>query len=449
MHSISGNRYPITGSLLAVAVLALLTLADNVLSNTLPFVLGPVPPQVPGFWNLTTTALILSVVSDIIGQLILMLLTHHSGSTCAIHLNNLSITIACVYSLVSFSWRADGAVWPSVIASIFKIVGGGSHATAFLTITLIWEKTSGSLRSALIYITGAVIVLSQTIASSVTPFLARQNPTFPYTFSIVCCVLASIVTVFYHTGGIPTGNREWISNSLVRPLLSPTVANQEAPSSTQLGFLEVYSQRWHNKSFNTRVIITLLGFIFLLAGIAKATRPLFTTYIQHRIGITPVVADYLWLIRTGVSLVIFTVVLPLIVILLSQSISRLPSTTNLYVAKISIILMAIGAFEIGVARSMPVLMSGLMINTLGVGTDLALLTFAADALPEDIGGYLFMAITLIESVAMLIGIWVLYPVYQFCLDDHTPLGGTPYYICAGLYTICGVIVWKLGLFTDL
>lgn len=51
------------GGLQTVVILALLTLADNVLSNALPIALQPGSPQTPGFWNLTTTALILSVLS--------------------------------------------------------------------------------------------------------------------------------------------------------------------------------------------------------------------------------------------------------------------------------------------------------------------------------------------------------------------------------------------------
>lgn len=66
MATITENRGQMGGYPLAVAFLALLTLADNTLANALPIALGPVPPQVPGFWNLTTTALVISVVSGAI-----------------------------------------------------------------------------------------------------------------------------------------------------------------------------------------------------------------------------------------------------------------------------------------------------------------------------------------------------------------------------------------------
>lgn len=71
-----------------------------------------------------------------------------------------------------------------------------------------------------------------------------------------------------------------------------------------------------------------------------------------------------------------------------------------------------------------------MVNTLGVATDLALLAFAADTVTGDIASCFFMITASLESVGTLIGIALLYPLYQISLDDKTLFGGIPYYICA-------------------
>ncbi|KAI0423866.1 hypothetical protein F5Y09DRAFT_173480 [Xylaria sp. FL1042] len=424
------DRSSTKGSLLAVAVLALLTLADNVSTNTSSFALESEPPQTPGFWNLTTTSLILSVISDLIGQPVLMFLTYHYGHQYAVKLNILSIAIASSYSLLSLFWQIDGRAWIPAIAPVFKIIGSGSHATTFLIIIAIREKTAGSLRAALIYTTGAVIVLCQTIASSVTPFLAKQDLSIPYSLSVICCIFAGFITIVDSMAGNPAGGRDWTNNSSLRPLLSPLVANQDRLSVTPTGLITAYSNVWLNKPPMARKSLKLLGWVFLFAAIAKATRPLFTTYIQHRVGITPTGASYLWLIRTVMSLVIFSAVLPIVVILWSKNTSEEPNTINVNIAKISIFLLALGALLIGLAQSKPVLMSGLVINTLGVATDLALLAFAADIVPDEISSSFFLVIAFIESAGTLIGIAVLYPLYQRFLDTNTPLGGIPYYFCA-------------------
>ncbi|KAI3316734.1 hypothetical protein HD806DRAFT_527656 [Xylariaceae sp. AK1471] len=442
MSSISENRHTNGGLLLATVFLCLLTLADSILSNSLPIALGSASPQTPGFWNLTTTALILSAASDLIGQVFLNILTCRYSSEYAMNFNSFSILIASIYSLVSSFQATEGLAWIPAIASIFKIIGGGSHATAFLTLTLIREKTSGTLCAALIYTTGATIVLCQTIASVVTPSLAIQSPILPYIISILCCVLAIVVTIIYNKAGGSASDPDWADNSSAQPLLPNGAAVENATSPRALAGMMGCSGGWHNKPSMTKEVLKSIGFIFFIAAIAKATRPLFITYIQHRVGIIPKLANYLWLVRTVMSLVIFAVVLPLVVILLPRCTSRLPSTITLSAAKISVVLLAIGALLIGVAQSEPVLISGLLINTLGVATDLSLLAYATDAITEDMASYFFLTIASLESAGTLIGIGLLYPLYQLCLDNDTLFGGIPYYICAGLFAIAGVRVWS-------
>ncbi|KAI1739707.1 hypothetical protein F4680DRAFT_448703 [Xylaria scruposa] len=443
MSSILGDRYAMGNCFLLVTFLTLLALADNILANALPLALDPEPPQVPGFWNLTTTALVLSTISDLIGQMSLIPVAYFFSSQCAMKLNSLSILIASVFSLASLFWRADGLSWIPAIAGILKTIGGGSHATIFLTVSLIRKNSFDSLRATLIYTTGAAVVLCQTIASTVTPFLARQNQIMPYIFSITCCILASTVTTIYDAAESSASVRACADDPSTQPLLLHETASQDPQSATLWELGEIHYRTWNNTSSLIREALKSLGWIFFLAAVAKATRPLFLTYIQHRVGITPELASHLWSVRTVMSLVIFVVFLPLVVVVLVEYTPWPPNAINLYTAKISVILLTTGALLIGLARSKPVLVSGLVINTLGVATDLALLSFAADIVTDDLANCLFMTIASLESAGTLIGILLLYPLYQLGLRDKTLFGGIPYYLCAGLFTIAGIKVWQM------
>lgn len=64
-----------------------------------------------------------------------------------------------------------------------------------------------------------------------------------------------------------------------------------------------------------------------------------------------------------------------------------------------------------------------------MATDLSLLGFASGLPLEDIAGRCFTLIASLESFGTLLGIGVLYPIYQLYLDDGTAAGGTPYYVC--------------------
>ncbi|RYC63532.1 hypothetical protein CHU98_g2666 [Xylaria longipes] len=361
MSVISGNRYAMENCLLAVVFLALLTLADSILTNALPVALGSVPPQVPGFWNLTTTALVLSTVSA----------AYHYGSRLT-------------SSLVSVFWRADGHAWIPVVTGIFKIIGGGSHATAFLTITLIRKCPSGSLR------------LQRNGEPNERSSMCKQS--FSTTAPLTCS------------------------------------DKPRSPLGDAMGTLQDTLQEMEYQAIYDQKSVEVTRLNILLGGCRES----YSAFI-HYVYSTSSRRDP----RIVMSLVIFIVVLPLVVIVLAKYTSSSPNAINLMTAEVGVILLTTGALLIGLAQTKPVLISGLVINTLGVATDLALLAFAADVVTEDLASCFFMTIASLESAGTLVGIGLLYPLYQLGLYDDTLFGGIPYYICAGLFTIAGVRVWQM------
>lgn len=78
--------------------------------------------------------------------------------------------------------------------------------------------------------------------------------------------------------------------------------------------------------------------------------------------------------------------------------------------------------------------TALIVNTFGVATDLSLLSFASGLPLDDISGRAYTFIASLESFGTLVGIGILYPIYQAFLDDSTISGGTPYFICGVKYS---------------
>ena len=106
------------------------------------------------------------------------------------------------------------------------------------------------------------------------------------------------------------------------------------------------------------------------------------------------------------------------------------------------------------------LLSGLVVNTLGVGTDLSLLAFVADIIPKQYTGRTFLHIATFESLGSLVGVGILYPSYQWGLLKGSWDGGTPYYVCAvsrlndihkfvilislqAIYIVVAVLIWHI------
>lgn len=145
---------------------------------------------------------------------------------------------------------------------------------------------------------------------------------------------------------------------------------------------------------------------------------------------------------------IFGVLLPCLISM--EGHTRLFSNTiNLTIARCSVILMALGAFMISISDS-PLAITigscfldflnnlindneGLIINTLGVSSNLSLLCFITNCLPSSAVGPVLMSFALSESVGSLVGIVSIYPTYQWSIDEKTP-----FYAGSLIYVFCGV-----------
>jgi hypothetical protein len=62
--------------------------------------------------------------------------------------------------------------------------------------------------------------------------------------------------------------------------------------------------------------------------------------------------------------------------------------------------------------------------------DLSAISFIVEFVPEGFSGRFFQLLASIESLSTLIGIAIIYLVYQWGVDKSGYAGGTIYYICA-------------------
>lgn len=154
----------------------------------------------------------------------------------------------------------------------------------------------------------------------------------------------------------------------------------------------------------------------------------------------------MWFIRSTMSFVIFGL-LPVAVIFLPPKVSSWSNIT-LHLGRLSIALMGLGAVMIGLSTSFSTLIIGssflksfrwpttdstlqaLVANTLGVAADLSALAFSANFFSSGLAGRILMLLSSLESAGTLLGIGILYPIYQWSLEKATTFaGGAPYYVC--------------------
>lgn len=197
------------------------------------------------------------------------------GPSCCVNLQATRGRIAC-HSVPNYSTHPGKHFWLFAVCQVLPISIG---------------RRDGNLANctfhsaALIYTSGAVIVLCQTLASWVSQLPARQNPILAYIIAMACCILAGIIAIIYEPLSNQANDGERTSDPSTQLLIPLVHTGQDNSPATLWGLLGMYSRRWRNTHSGIRRVLKSLGIIFFLAAVAKATRPLFLTYIQHRVGV--------------------------------------------------------------------------------------------------------------------------------------------------------------------
>ncbi|ENH64982.1 hypothetical protein FOC1_g10000518 [Fusarium oxysporum f. sp. cubense race 1] len=382
----------------------------------------------PGSWNLRTCAIVLGGASDIIGQSVLGYVLSTRSKYCAMIINTTSILAAVI---VTFSSVLLGHNWPLMAATagpLIKCVGGGSHGSVFLTLAILHSQKPQH-NFAYYYMTGAIVVLSQPLGSFSASHLSKHSHILPGALSGLCYIMTYAIIIFLRQTDTDTKEPSRNESSPLLPEGQQIFRGDDAPAS--LMPLSKYITSLYGSSSPLRSQeLKFLPRVFVVMGFCKSTRPLFTTYIQHRHGVSPAEADHLWLVRTVLSVALF------VFIGLHTTYTKQSDNISLAQAKIAILFISAGALAIGLPGSYDIITIALIINTIGVVTDLSILAFASTLLKSHDSGSALMFIASIESFGTLVGVGALYPLYQWSLQDGLPFlaGGIPYYTCGVSYS---------------
>ncbi|KAF5724463.1 hypothetical protein FMUND_760 [Fusarium mundagurra] len=423
---------------LALVFLGLMTLADSITDSLLPALADDAHTQ-SGHWNLGTAALVLKGVSDIIGQFVLGYLLNTRSKHHAMNLNATSILVASLVTLLSLCYEQQWPILVAIVGPLVRCIGGGSHASAFLILAILHDQAPTHHRFASYYCTGAISVVSQSLGPFFASNLADSSHLLPGILSGTCCLIGfGIVDSLKSTPYESNNSSHDESTSLL-----PNHQDDVELKSLNISVTEYLSRCFGKRSLIRRSSLMFLPRVLFLMAICKSTRPLFKAYIQHRDNVNPTEAEALWLLRSVMSVVIFGIILPGIVLRTAPRVSY-PNSINLHAARISVLFISIGAFMIGLSGSLRSITAALVINTLGVATDLSLLAFASCGFSSSDARTVMMTLASIESAGTLLGIGILYPIYQWSINEDLPflVGGIPYYICGSLYAVTAVVVWS-------
>ncbi|KAK2670067.1 MFS transporter superfamily [Fusarium oxysporum f. sp. vasinfectum] len=360
--------------------------------------------------------------------------SHHE----AIRLNVWSILIA-TFATYTSSWLLP--TWKhlnAVVGPLANFLGGGSHTSKFLTLTTLHSRNTSCARTMYCYMTGFITVLAQVLGPILVTGLSPSSSHWSGLLAGILCLTAGAIAMFLDSRDYATdelGQDE--SASVADPLLSNRRCPHDGsshPDDGVISLVELLKICLGLKAPRRDKVLAFTLRIFFFIAISQASRPLFATYAQERCGLTPTEADNLWLLRSEISMFIFGVLLPCLIFMKGHT-RRFSNNINLTIGRCSVILMALGAIVISIADSSLAITIGLIVNTFGVSSNLSLLCFVANRLSSSAVGPDLMSFALSDSVGSLVGIVIIYPAYQWSIDEKTP-----FYAGSLLYVFCGVSV---------
>jgi hypothetical protein len=126
--------------------------------------------------------------------------------------------------------------------------------------------------------------LCQAAGSALTPQFLKRGEALPCVPSIVCCVLAYVLLVLDIRLDTSSPSTDLSIEPSTQQLLHELQASQESQAD---GFLVRSAKFLTLDSVLGSRNLALSAAVFFTAGVSKASRPLFTTYIQRRYGFSP------------------------------------------------------------------------------------------------------------------------------------------------------------------
>lgn len=219
----------------------------------------------------------------------------------------------------------------------------------------------------------------------------------------------------------------------------------------------------------SRSSIRICLFSFLVTTLAKNSVNVLLLYVSKTFLLKISKSAYLLSVKAGVSVLLFLLIIPIGLNVSSKLRGYSKTFANVQGARISLVFLGAGTAAIAASPSIHFLIAskfvplqtiwsirkavfdtfilGLVVYALGWGFNLFIYSIivheSLHELDEFHTGRIFSAVGLIESIGSVTGNPVLSGAWALGINIGGPGLGLPFWVCAGLYTLVGVVMWRL------
>ncbi|GIZ42872.1 hypothetical protein CKM354_000612200 [Cercospora kikuchii] len=341
--------------------------------------------------------------------------------------------------------------WPTQwvwLSPAFYLLGGGPIVASNLLTTIVADVVPPESRSTVFFYRFCTDFVANLAIPPIASLLMSKNIWIPL-LSGALFQASSVVMVLAIPESAPANMTK---ESEQADEWSPI--DMDAPSDGVASFVGKRYKLWLRRARSSLSFIlrdnaiAAIIWTFLLFEVGLQSKQVLFQYASKRYGWTLAQAALLPTLRSAITIVLFTAVLPGLTAYMSRYISK-PALKDLLLAKGSIVLLLLGAIVLSISATSALMISGLVIFSLGSGFEpaarslvTALVEANSNVGTSKIGG-LYAIISVMEGVGKLIAALGM----SFALRVGLRMGelwyGLPFAVAAALFAIAGGILFRV------
>ncbi|KAH8698957.1 putative adenylate cyclase [Talaromyces proteolyticus] len=362
------------------------------------------------------------------------------------------LALALAGIVLSAIWTQIVLFWPAVfparltwLSIVFQLVGGGNLVVNAMIFAIVSDVTPEEKRSSKFFRLYGVALLSDMILSPASDALTNIQPWWPARFGLIAFIMALLAT--------------WL-------VLPETLSMTEVVQSIRLEENEpeeeddpvVYTDVQKSTIWRRvrKIMSSLQDLRYLIASrqllllvpllsvgqLYDQSAEFFKNYISKRYGWRMSQASFWLTYRNVVNLILLSTILPGISeILLRRNFDA--GRKDQWISRASIVCLAVGAFIVGLAPILSIMVTGLTIFALGHGFVPAVLSLATPFIEPGHIGMLYTAMTIGEAIGKLANEPVLVGAFELGMKVGGLLLGLPFVATGIMLTIAGVSVFGI------
>ncbi|KAI1419203.1 major facilitator superfamily domain-containing protein [Xylaria sp. FL1777] len=381
-----------------------------------------------------------SVLAATVMQIPMGILADKKGMRVALMFN---ITSTILY----WGWMPLFAVFSKLpvralyFAPIFILFGGGPWASGALVFAAINRRISASQRTPAFSIMEAVSGIADLVGPALGALTMEDHIWLPFLLATLSFALMFVPTLLLEDE--PTQHSIEINDIRYEAEDSRPGENEEQPLLRGSGTYPHGSERTFIRS---TVFIYFVTFgSFFLVSLARDSNNFLIPWISWRFNESMARAGLIFSLRAIISSLVFFILLPVASSFVS-SVMRLGSfARDLFISASSTLLLCAGSILIAVSPSIPTLVAGFCIMTLGSGATVSLRAFLASKVDRSLSGRLFAATSATSTIGNLVGMPLMGALYSLSISNEAVDVSLPFAMAAAAYFLVSCVIGSLQL----